>query len=227
MSEERSRLSRWAERKAAARRGEVLAEPAEEVLPTPAEDVPPPQTASLEPGQMPDAEGVPADDDMPVLPPIEDLTAESDYTVFMNKKVPETLRRAALRKLWASDPVLANLDGLNDYDHDYNVIDTLITTAQTAYRVGKGYVEQIEEKLEEVEQALGNDAGQESAGQESHDSKESEARSQATADAASGDDAAILSESDAVGDNSPDATRQVAAVEPSAKLAHPREQSGE
>ena len=30
--------------------------------------------------------------------------------------MPEHLKQAALRKLWLSNPVFANLDGLNDYD---------------------------------------------------------------------------------------------------------------
>jgi hypothetical protein len=37
----------------------------------------------------------------------------------MREGVPEALRNRALRKLWLSDPVLANLDGLNDYDEDF------------------------------------------------------------------------------------------------------------
>lgn len=213
MSEERSRLSRWAERKAAARRGEELPEPADEAQPA--------QTAALdpngnEPNEAVDAEGAP-DDDMPVLPPIEELNYESDYTVFLNSKVPETLRRAALRKLWTSDPVLANLDGLNDYDEDYNVIDTAITTAQTAYKVGRGYFEEIEEKLEKVEQALGEDAGDES---------KMVSESSEDPDAGSVNQESV-SESDAAGDNSADAPRQVAAATPSANPAHPREHSGE
>ncbi len=109
-----------------------------------------------------DAEGAPADDDMPALPPIDELNFESDYTVFLNAKVPETLRRAALRKLWTSDPVLANLDGLNDYDEDYNLVDTTITAAQSAYKVGRGYFDEVKDKLEQVEEALGEDAGDES-----------------------------------------------------------------
>ncbi len=158
MSEERTRLSRWSERKAAARRGEVLPEPADEAHAA--------QGAALdpdlhEPNEVAGTAGAP-DDDMPVLPPIGELTAESDYTVFLHAKVPETLRRAALRKLWRSDPVLANLDGLNDYDEDYNVVDTLITSAQTAYRAGSGYVDEIEDKLDKVEKVLGEDAGDDS-----------------------------------------------------------------
>lgn len=42
------------------------------------------------------------------------------------------MTRAALRKLWLSDPVFANLDGLNDYDEDFNVVDTLLSALESA-----------------------------------------------------------------------------------------------
>ena len=53
------------------------------------------------------------------LPDIDTLHKDSDFTVFMREGVPEALKRRALRKLWTTDPVLANVDGLNDYDGDY------------------------------------------------------------------------------------------------------------
>ena len=81
------------------------------------------------------------------LPPIESLTKDSDYTQFLSEKVPEFIRKRALTVLWRSDPVLANLDGLNDYDENFRLIDTLISAAKdTVYRVGKGHL-----KNEEIE----------------------------------------------------------------------------
>lgn len=216
MSEERNRLSRWSERKVAARRGEVPSEPADEAKAPPQEA----QATSIEPDQNLQnlsAESAPADDDMLALPPIEELTAESDYTVFLNAKVPEALRRAALRKLWASDPVLANLDGLNDYDENYNLIDTVIGAAQTAYQAGRGYVEKIEGKLDEVEQVLGEDADDES--RNLSDSGEGTATGSISEDP--------VSENDAAGDNSADAPRQVAGVASDVNTSRSREQSGE
>jgi hypothetical protein len=56
------------------------------------------------------------------LPDIESLGKDSDYTGFMREGVPVALQNLALRKLWLSDPVLANLDGLNDYDEDFGKI---------------------------------------------------------------------------------------------------------
>ena len=81
------------------------------------------------------------------LPPIDSLTKDSDFTPFLADKVPEFIRRRALAVLWRSDPVLANLDGLNDYDLNYRLIDTLIDAAKdTAYRVGKGFAQEEDEE---------------------------------------------------------------------------------
>ena len=61
------------------------------------------------------------------LPDVETLEKDSDYTPFLAEGVPEALRKLALRKLWASDPILANLDGLNDYDEDFTIIEAMKT----------------------------------------------------------------------------------------------------
>ena len=145
MSEERGALSRWSQRKAAARRGETPAESREQA--TPQAIAATDDAASVEQRD--------AADDTPALPPVEELTAQSDYTAFLSEKVPEHLRRAALRKLWSSDPVFANLDGLNHYDEDYNLVDTTISAVQTAYRAGRGYLEEIGDALEKIENAVG------------------------------------------------------------------------
>ncbi len=59
------------------------------------------------------------------LPDVESLTPESDFSPFMQRGVPEELKRLALRKLWRSNPIFANLDGLNDYDEDFTIIQPL------------------------------------------------------------------------------------------------------
>jgi len=52
------------------------------------------------------------------MPPIESLTADSDYTGFMSPEVSDALRRLALRKLFHGAEF--NIcDGLDDYDGDY------------------------------------------------------------------------------------------------------------
>jgi Protein of unknown function (DUF3306) len=54
------------------------------------------------------------------LPPIESLTADSDYKPFLARGVPEELRRLALRKAWTTNPQIANFRGFADYDWDCN-----------------------------------------------------------------------------------------------------------
>jgi hypothetical protein len=60
------------------------------------------------------------------LPDIDTLDKDSDYSVFMKEGVPEALKKLALRKLWLSDPDLAVLDGLNDYDEDFRIPEAIL-----------------------------------------------------------------------------------------------------
>ena len=52
--------------------------------------------------------------DISSLPPIASISAETDITAFMRTGVPETLKHAALRRAWASDPVIQDFVGLNE-----------------------------------------------------------------------------------------------------------------
>ena len=49
------------------------------------------------------------------LPDPDTLQPGDDFRAFMAKAVPERLRRRALRRLWLSNPALANLDGMVEY----------------------------------------------------------------------------------------------------------------
>jgi hypothetical protein len=229
VSEDRKLLSRWAERKAAARRGEAVPEPADEARPD-AEVPPIPQNAhgsGVGPEQARPPDATAADDDTPALPSIDELNADSDYTVFLKEKVPEQLRRAALRKLWTSDPVLANLDGLNDYDENYNLTTTVIGVVQSAWQAGRGYADEVEEKLDKVDEALGGSKEQMPQVESQQAGSERDESQRASEMVRGSQDGDALSESDAAGDNSADAPRQVAIVAPATKSAHTREQGGE
>jgi hypothetical protein len=78
------------------------------------------------------------------LPDIDSLDKTSDFTVFLKEGVPEAIRRKALRRLWRTDPVLANLDGLNDYDEDFSALGMVTEHLKTIYKVGKGYLDEDE-----------------------------------------------------------------------------------
>ncbi len=74
------------------------------------------------------------------------LDFESDYTPFMGANVDDELRNKALRKLWVSNPVLANMDGLDDYCEDYTDAAVCLPKGlmKTAYRYGRGFLDDDE-----------------------------------------------------------------------------------
>ena len=59
-----------------------------------------------------------AEDRESVLPPLDSLDEESDFSVFLSPGVSEEQCKSALRKLFHSQ-ILAHRDGLDDYDDDY------------------------------------------------------------------------------------------------------------
>ena len=78
------------------------------------------------------------------LPDPDNLEPGQDIAGFMNKAVPERLRRRAMRQLWRLNPVLSNLDGLNDYDGDFTNAATDAPGVKTAYQVGKGLLRHVQ-----------------------------------------------------------------------------------
>ncbi len=77
------------------------------------------------------------------LPDPDTLTSGDDFRAFMAKSVPDYLRRRALRRLWVSNPVLANVDGLVDHGEDFTDAATVPDALRTGYRVGKGFLRDI------------------------------------------------------------------------------------
>lgn len=74
-----------------------------------------------------------------------------DFAAFLQSAVPEHLRRRALRRLWRSNPVLANLDGLLDFDDDFTDAATVQPGMKTAYQVGRGMLGHITALAEQAE----------------------------------------------------------------------------
>ena len=79
------------------------------------------------------------------LPDPDTLTKGDDFTVFMAKAVPDAIRRRALKVLWRSNPVLANVDMLLDYGEDFTDKAMAVENIQTGYQVGKGMLKHVEE----------------------------------------------------------------------------------
>ena len=87
------------------------------------------------------------------LPDVESLDYDSDYLGFMAEGVSEDLRKRALRRLWRSNPILANVDGLNDYDEDFTDAALVLPGLKTAFDAVRGYAPQEEEEADDAEEA--------------------------------------------------------------------------
>lgn len=136
-----SRFQRWSRKKTeareeAAREPEVLAEP---------ELSPEEQELAIN-ETLPEEEVLAKYD----LPDPGNIELGTDVTGFMRKEIPEFLRRKALRGLWRSNPVLAVLDGLNDYDEDYTNAVTDAPGVKTLYKVGQGLIDKTKKSDDEV-----------------------------------------------------------------------------
>lgn len=86
------------------------------------------------------------------LPDPDSLKLGDDFSVFMAKAVPDRLRRRALRTLWRSNPVLANVDMLVDYGEDFTDKAMVVENMQTAYQVGKGMLKHVQEMARQAEE---------------------------------------------------------------------------
>jgi hypothetical protein len=95
------------------------------------------------------------------LPDPDAMEKGDDFSAFMTSTVPARIRNRALRRLWISNPVLANLDELVDYGEDFTDAATVIENLQTAYQVGRGFM-----RDEDYADADDEDAGDTGSGDE-------------------------------------------------------------
>jgi hypothetical protein len=110
-----------------------------------------PEEAEAAPEAEPEVEAEAAPEFDPAeLPDPDSLGAGDDFTVFLKDRVPEELRRRALRRLWRSNPVLACVDGLNDYDGDFTGGTVPRGELKTAYEVGRGMVREVARRATEA-----------------------------------------------------------------------------
>ncbi|WP_294230185.1 DUF3306 domain-containing protein [uncultured Shimia sp.] len=86
------------------------------------------------------------------LPDPDALEKGDDFSVFLAKAVPERIRRRALRKLWLTNPVLANVDQLVDYGEDFTDSAMVVEAMQTTYQVGKGMLAHVQEMARQAEE---------------------------------------------------------------------------
>jgi hypothetical protein len=115
--EEAGFLARWSRRKRAAQPDPAPEDPAPEdparVQPKVAAPVPAPDPQSCPIPGVPEI-------DLSLLPRIEDLRPDSDFSLFLRPGIPAALRGAALRRMWSLDPAIRDFIGPADYAWDYN-----------------------------------------------------------------------------------------------------------
>lgn len=170
-------FSRWSERK----RGDAEEEPA---APTPAEVGP--ETA--EAGEESWSEGQVQEK----LAEIDTMKEGDDFKPLLAAGVPEIVKRAALRKLWRSNPVFGILDGLNDYDLDYTIKPGTAEQLRSAYQAGKGYVYDEEAEAErQAEIAERQRRDKEKARLRAEEKTRAEAEGETKPDGQTGDDAEV------------------------------------
>jgi hypothetical protein len=110
MSDDDSFLARWSRRKLHPAPG------AREQLPREKDGV----AVASEASANPPADEINSTFDPQSLPPIESIGPGSDVRAFLAVGVPPELTRAALRRLWSSDPKIRDFVGLSENSWDFN-----------------------------------------------------------------------------------------------------------
>lgn len=85
------------------------------------------------------------------LPDPDAMEKGDNFSAFMQAAVPERIRARALRVLWRSNPILANVDNLVDYGDDFLAESKAGLSVKTAYQVGKGMLAHVEEMERQAE----------------------------------------------------------------------------
>ena len=139
-TEQKPFLSRWAQRKAG-KQAEV--DVLEEVA----------QTEQVDATGETEEEAALSDEELCAryeLPDPENCTDPEQLDGFFDGQVPDRLRQLAMRRLWRLNPLFRFADEMVEYGEDFTDAATVIPNMQTAYKVGKGYMDKL---LAEQEQA--------------------------------------------------------------------------
>ena len=105
MNEPDNFLSRWSRRKR-----EAKAHPEEDTQRSGEAPLQDERVPGRPPASEP-SEQVPPDFDVESLPPIDSIGADSDISAFLREGVPASLRHAALRRVWSTDPAIRDFMG--------------------------------------------------------------------------------------------------------------------
>ena len=139
-------LSRWAKRKAGS---QTEADGHEEVV----------KTEQVEVAGETDEEAALSDEELCNhydLPDPKQCTESEQLDGFFEGQVPDRLRQLAMRRLWRLNPLFRFADEMVEYGEDFTDAATVIPNMQTAYKVGKGYLDKLlaEQERADVDAAL-------------------------------------------------------------------------
>ena len=114
MSEPENFLTRWSRRKAEAEQPADRARDANEK----ADQQKQPDDVAAE-AKKEESANEAEEVDLSKLPPIESIGPETDIRAFLQKGIPPELTRAALRRVWTSDPAIRNFIGIAENQYDF------------------------------------------------------------------------------------------------------------
>ena len=140
-TEQKPFLSRWAQRKAG-KQTEV--DVPQEVA----------QTEQVEATGETEEEAALSDEELCAryeLPDPEHCTDSEQLDGFFDGQIPDRLRQLAMRRLWRLNPLFRFADEMVEYGEDFTDAATVIPNMQTAYKVGKGYLDKILAEKEEAD----------------------------------------------------------------------------
>ncbi len=114
MSEQEKFLQRWSRRKQEAEREVKQAGKKPETEARPENE----REAAADARVRPEKSEAPFDPK--TLPPIDSIEATTDIRAFLAQGVPEELKRAALQRVWRTDPAIRDFVGLSENSWDFN-----------------------------------------------------------------------------------------------------------
>jgi Protein of unknown function (DUF3306) len=117
MTDPKDFLARWSQRK--------LNPATEKSAPEKEISAPEKKTTSLPNGDQDVPSRSDPEFDITSLPSLESIGANSDVRAFLQRGVPATLTRAALRRAWSADPAIRDFVGLSENSWDFNAPDSM------------------------------------------------------------------------------------------------------
>ncbi|WP_456281837.1 DUF3306 domain-containing protein [Cupriavidus sp. JZ107] len=175
-STETSFLSRWSRRKAAVREGKAVpAAPAQPVAVPVAPVTDPAKADAPAAAVAPAAEAPP----LPTLADVATLKPGDSVARFVAQGVDETVKRAALKTLFA-DPHFNVMDGLDIYIDDYSKPDPI--PPDVLRRLRQSETLGLFDPIEQTEEAGTAAAGQQAAPADAQDAQDAQAQAESSVD---------------------------------------------